>query len=142
MPAGTGAEHATGFDGGGIVDRKEAERFARTWVDAWNRRDAEAVLATYADDLSFTSPTAHDVVGQPTVRGKDALRDYWRAALGRITSLRFTLDRIVWDGDARELGIVYTSDTNGSVKRVMELFRFGEDGLVRSTEVMHGRVPG
>ena len=123
------------------MDRKDAERFARTWVDAWNRRDAEAVLATYADDLSFTSPTAQDVVGQATVRGKDALRDYWNTALGRIASLRFTLDRILWDVDARELGIVYTSDTNGSVKRVMELFRFGDDGLVRSTEVLHGRVP-
>ena len=123
------------------MDRKDAERFARDWVDAWNRRDPEAVLATYADDLSFTSPTAHDVVGQATVRGKDALRAYWRTALGRIPALHFTLDRILWDGHARELGIVYTSDTNGSVKRVMELFRFGDDGLVRSTEVLHGRVP-
>jgi ketosteroid isomerase-like protein len=123
------------------VTRAQAERLAREWIDAWNRRDIEPVLAMYADDLSFTSPTAFEVTGAPTVRGKAALRTYWRAALARIGSLRFSLDRISWDDDGQELGILYTSEIDGQPKKVMELFRFGPDGLAVATEVFHGKLP-
>jgi hypothetical protein len=123
------------------MNRKEAEQLARDWIDAWNRRDVEAVLATYAEALVFTSPTALEVVGHATVEGKAALRSYWRAALDRIGSLRFTLDRTLWDEERQELGIVYTSETNGGAKRVVELFRLGPDGKVVATEVLHGKVP-
>jgi steroid delta-isomerase len=123
------------------MNRADAERLARDWIDAWNRLDIEPVLAMYADDLSFTSPTALEVTGAPTVRGKEALRTYWRAALARIGSLRFSLDRISWDQDAQELGIIYTSEIDGRAKKVMELFRFGPDGRARLTEVFHGLLP-
>jgi ketosteroid isomerase-like protein len=123
------------------MNRADAERLAREWIDAWNRLDIEPVLAMYADALSFTSPTAAEVTGTPTVRGKDALRTYWRAALARIGSLKFVFDRITWDHDAQELGIIYTSEIDGRAKKVMELFRFGADGRAVATEVFHGKLP-
>lgn len=125
-----------------MTKKKDAERFARSWIDAWNRRDIESVLAMYADDLSFTSPTALEVIGRSTVSGKSALRDYWQKALVRLGDLQFTFDRIIWDEDARELGIVYTRHVGGSSKRVVETFRFGANDLVVATEVLHGHVPG
>ena len=123
------------------MKRTDAQRFASSWVDAWNRRDIECVLAMYADALSFTSPTALEVIGRPSLRGKSALRDYWQKALARIDDLQFTLDRIIWDEDARELGIVYTRHVGGNSKRVIETFLFGADELVVATEVLHGNVP-
>jgi len=95
----------------------------------------------YANDLSFTSPTALETIGHPTVLGKSALRDYWQKALARIRELQFDLDRILWDGETRELGIVYTRHANGSSKRVVETFRFDANDLVVTTEVLHGPVP-
>ena len=92
----------------------------------------------FADDVTFTSPTALAVTGAATVRGKAGLRDYWNAALGRIHSLRFTLDRVVWDPAARELAILYVSNVNGQSKRVSENLTFGPNGLVISAEVFHG----
>lgn len=61
--------------------------FADEWISAWNARDVEAVLAHYADDVVFTSPTALRVVPASggIVRDKDALRSYWRPALQGIT---------------------------------------------------------
>src|SRR5205085_11775812 len=50
-----------------------AELFARAWVDAWNRRDVEAVLAHFADDAVFISPKAERVVGNPRAARKAAL---------------------------------------------------------------------
>ena len=123
------------------MQRSHAVQFAKSWIDAWNRRDIEQVLAMYADDLSFTSPTALETMGHATVVGKSALRDYWQKALARIDELRFDLDRILWDGEARELGLVYTRHVSGSSKRVIETFRFDATGLVVRTEVLHGNVP-
>src|SRR5690606_6992769 len=122
------------------MQRDRAVIFAESWIDAWNRRDIEQVLAMYADDLSFTSPTALGTIGNPTVVGKTALRDYWRKALARISDLRFILDRIIWDAETCELGIVYTHHVHGSSKRVIETFRFDANDLVVRTEVLHGIV--
>jgi ketosteroid isomerase-like protein len=116
----------------------EARGFAADWADAWNRRDIERVLAWFYEDVEFTSPTALAVMGIPTVRGKGALRDYWTKALARLTSLRFTIDRVVWDPDRREVAILYTSEIDGKAKRVSENLRFNATGQVVAAEVFHG----
>jgi hypothetical protein len=108
------------------------------WAEAWNRRDVEAVLAHFHDDVLFTRPTALAVVGSASVHGKQALRDYWNTAMGRITSLRFTVDRALWDPRRRELAIIYSADIEGKSRRVSENLTFDESGLVTSAEVFHG----
>ena len=120
------------------MTREEARGFAEAWAAAWNARDVERVLSHFAADVSFTSPTALAVAGTGTVLGKEALRNYWTAALSRIQSLRFTLDRIVWDPATRELAIVYESEVNGRRRRVSENLIFGADGLVARADVFHG----
>ena len=119
------------------MTRAEAQAFAEDWAAAWNERAVERILSRFDDDVSFTSPTALAVVGVATVRGKQALRDYWNTALARIGSLRFAVDRISWDPDSRELAIIYVSDT-GKRKRVSENLVFGANGLVIRAEVFHG----
>ena len=116
----------------------DARAFAAQWADAWNSRNLERVLAHFHDEVVFTSPTALAVVGTPTVRGKGALREYWTKALAHIASLHFTVDRVVWDPDSRELAIIYTSETDGKVKRVSENLRFNTAGQAVSAEVFHG----
>ena len=66
-----------------ISTHSDAEKFADEWTDAWNRRDTEAVLAHFQDDIIFASPTALAVTGSPVVYGKEALRAYWTEALAR-----------------------------------------------------------
>jgi catechol 2,3-dioxygenase-like lactoylglutathione lyase family enzyme len=68
-------------------------RFAEAWVDAWNRHDLDRILAHYAEDVELSSPFIAEVTGDPrrVVRGKPALRAYWRAALDRFPDLHFTL---------------------------------------------------
>src|SRR5438270_576444 len=123
---------------GRVMTREEAVTFAHEWAADWNARDVERVLAHFDEDVAFTSPTAVAVVGVKTVRGKSALRAYWASALERIQTLRFTVDRVLWDERARELAIIYTSETNGQSKRVSENLTFGANGLVARAEVFHG----
>ncbi|HSP15212.1 MAG TPA: nuclear transport factor 2 family protein [Thermoanaerobaculia bacterium] len=120
------------------IEREDIETFAAQWTQSWNKRDIEQVLAHFHDDVEFTSPTAQAVVGTATVRGKQSLRDYWIKALARLQSLRFTVDRIMWDAARRELAIIYTSETDGKTKRVSENLTFDDAGKVVSAEVFHG----
>jgi hypothetical protein len=73
-----------------LVDLKA---YVDEWIDAWNTRDLERVLAHFADDVVFSSPRAAMMVdgSDGVVRGKDALRAYWRASLDRSPDLRFDL---------------------------------------------------
>jgi ketosteroid isomerase-like protein len=116
----------------------EARAFAAEWANAWNDRDIEQVLARFHEEVEFTSPTALSVMGVPTVRGKESLREYWTKALARISSLRFSVDRVVWDPDHRELAIIYTSETDGKARRVSENLRLDAEGKVVAAEVFHG----
>lgn len=70
--------------------------FARRWTAAWNAHDVEAVLRLFHDDVVFTSPLAARVVPDSggVIRGKDALRDYWTAALAERPGLQFELTGI------------------------------------------------
>jgi|SRR5690349_3916175 hypothetical protein len=123
------------------MQRSDAVQFAQSWIDAWNRRDIEDVLGWYVEDLIFTSPTALEVTGHPTVVGKVALRAYWQKALTQITDLHFTLDRVLWDASTHELGVVYTRVVNGVTKRAVETFFFNSSGGVTTTDVFVGPLP-
>jgi hypothetical protein len=116
----------------------DAEAFAAQWAGWWNAGEVEKVLAHFIEGTVFTSPTAVDIVGAATVRGKDALRAYWMAALKRIGTVHFTVDRVLWDAARRELAIIYTAKMAGKSRRVSENLRFGEDGKVVAAEVFHG----
>ena len=120
------------------MTRSEAVQFAEQWAAAWNARDVELVLRMFSEDTTFVSPTALAVVGAATVRGKAALRAYWNSAMERIGSLRFTLDRVLWDETARELAIIYVAEIDGRYRRVSENLTLDLDGLVTSAEIFHG----
>ena len=120
------------------MTRADVDAYVSAWIDAWNRRDIEAVVEHFDDDVTFTSPVAATVTGNATVRGKDAIRAYWQAALARTTKLVFTLDRAIWDPERRELAILYERDADGKRSRVCEMLAFDAAGRVVRVEVMHG----
>lgn len=113
----------------------EPTRFAAQWISQWNARDAEAVLAQYADDVVFTSPRALMVVPESggTVRGKDSLRRYWTLALEGNPDLHFELLGVYAGIDS--IVIQYRNQFGGLVSEVL-IFR---DGLVVEGHATHLR---
>jgi hypothetical protein len=120
------------------MTHEEALVFAAEWTAAWNDLAIERVLAHFDENVSFTSPTALAVVGVGTVLGKQALREYWNKAIAQVGSLRFVVDRILWDPGTRELAIIYISEIDTRRRRVSENLIFGPNGLVVRAEVFHG----
>ena len=78
------------------MNRMNAIEFAREWEAAWNRRDVEAVLKHFHEDVVFTSPVAKQIgfAEDGVVKGKDALRRYWTMGLEKTTGLHFQLTAV------------------------------------------------
>ena len=94
--------------------------FAEDWAAAWNRRDVEAVLAHFHDDVVFTSPIAAGVVpgSGGVVSGKAALREYWCAALAAVSDLHFDIVGVY--AGVSTLVINYRNQKGGLVSEVLE----------------------
>ncbi len=123
------------------MNRQEAIRYAEEWTENWNKRDLEAVLAHFHDEVVFASPKALLVVGVPTVRGKAALRQYWTTSLRAAQSIRFSLRRVLWDPETLELSIVYDREMNERKERASEVLQFDRSGKVIRGEVFYGVTP-
>jgi len=104
----------------------DAATYARDWAAAWNAGDIEAVLAHFHDDAVFTSPLAARVVPESggVIRGKEALRRYWNAAINRTPPPEFHVTSVCAGVDS--LVILFRNEQG--VDRA-EVLRF-KDGLV------------
>jgi hypothetical protein len=109
-----------------VLTREEAERFAEEWYAAWNARDVERVLSHWADDAVFTSPLAARLVPESdgTVRGKDALREYWRRGLEAHPDLHFEPRALLVGHES-----IVLSYTNHRGQECAEVLLLGADGL-------------
>jgi hypothetical protein len=76
-----------------VIDQERADRFAAEWIAAWNAHDLDAIVAHYADDVTFASPFVAALTGEESgvIRGRAALRDYFRRGLEAYPDLRFDL---------------------------------------------------
>lgn len=93
---------------------------AVAWVDAWNRRDLEAILAHYADDVTVCSPRVVERLGAPDgwLRGKAALREYFAQGLSN-AALRFDLVDVAIGVGA--MTVVYRRENGALVTDCAEL---------------------
>jgi 2-hydroxychromene-2-carboxylate isomerase/ketosteroid isomerase-like protein len=93
---------------------------AEAWIDAWNRRDLEAILAHYADDVAVCSPRVVERLGAADgwLRGKAALRDYFAQGL-RNPALRFELVDVAIGVGA--MTVVYRRESGALVTDCAEL---------------------
>jgi hypothetical protein len=62
-------------------------------VQAWNSHDLDEIVSHYAADVVLVSPVAMKILNDPSgmVRGKGALRAYFRRALEAFPNLEFEL---------------------------------------------------
>ena len=110
----------------------DAKTFARAWEDGWNSHDLATILSHYRDDILFRSKKAIPLVGTGEIQGKQALREYWVAALERQPELRFTVQD-VFEGHQM---LVITYLNNRGVLAAETLY-FDDDGLVWQAAACH-----
>ena len=69
---------------------------AHLWFEAFNAHDLEALVSLYADDAEHFSPKLKQLHPETKgkIRGKDALRDWWRDAFVRMPTLNYKMTRL------------------------------------------------
>ena len=114
-----------------MIDERTALAFASEWVAAFNSGKLDRILSHYAQEVTLISPLhAEFSGGSDTVRGIDALRDYFAAALARFPRLHFTLLEV--GTGSRGLCIRYRTSIGDRI--ALETFRLDQDR--RAIEVL------
>jgi hypothetical protein len=93
---------------------------ARNWCDAWNRRDLDAIMDHYADDVEFSSPT---VVKRWTIadgwpRGKGKVRENFAIGVAA-PDLHFELMDVLLG--VNSVGVVYRRKNGALVTDLFEV---------------------
>ncbi len=114
-----------------MIDAEQAFRIAEAWIDAWNGRDINAIMAHYADDVEFHSPLIVKRMSIPDgkIVGKDLLRTYFARGLEVTPDLKFQLERVLTGVDS--ITIYYRRESGLSVAEVVQLDEAGKAINVR-----------
>lgn len=109
--------------------------FAEDWIASWNAHDLDRILSHYTEDFEMSSPYIVQFTGEAsgTLKGKDKIGAYWRAALQRLPDLRF--EHIATCAGIGSVAIHYKG---AGGRLVIEVFQFGSSGLVEKAAAHYG----
>ena len=114
-----------------MLTEDKARNLASHWIEAWNSHDLDEIMSHYGEDVVLTSPVAARILNDPsgTVKGRDALRAYFKRGLEAYPSLKFDLIDMMWglssvvlyyaNQRGTKTGEFMEIDSNGKVIRVV-----------------------
>jgi len=81
-----------------MLSEDDARMFASHWIQAWNSHDLNKIMSHYGNDVVLISPVAAKILNDPsgTVKGKEALRAYFKKGLEVYPELNFELIDLMW----------------------------------------------
>lgn len=105
----------------------DAQKFAKDWIAAWNSHDLDVILEHYTDTIEITTPMIKLAAGieSGSLKGKEAVRNYWEKALERIPDLHFELVEVTQGVDS--VALYYKSVMD---KMAVEVMFLNENGKV------------
>lgn len=104
-----------------MLTEEEARNLAAHWVDAWNSHDLDSIMSHYAEAVVLVSPVASRVLNDPsgTVKGKRALRAYFKKGLEAYPNLKFVLLDLMLG--LSSVVFYYVNQNGGKTGEFMEL---------------------
>ncbi len=109
-----------------MLTETEVHKFANHWVEAWNSHDLEEIMSHYASDVVLVSPVAAKILNDPSgvVRGKDALRTYFKRGLEAYPDLKFELVDVMWG--LSSVVLYYVNQKSTKTGKFMEIDASGK----------------
>jgi len=109
-----------------MITKENATELANHWISAWNAHDLDKILSHYEDNVVLTSPVAAKILDDPTgtVRGKDALRSYFKKGLEVYPDLNFRLTELVWG--LNSIVLCYVNQKGTKAAEFMEIGPMGK----------------
>lgn len=111
---------------------------AKAWLEAFNGRDLDRLVALYAEEAVHTSPKlrVRDPASNGEIRGRSALRVWWADAMTRLPNLVYEL-RHLTASDTRVF-MEYLRKVPGEPPLEVAEVLVVRDGLIVSSHVYHG----
>lgn len=103
----------------------------RTYIDGFANGDADLIVALFAEDAVVEDP-----VGTPELRGKEAIGEFYRNAVG--SGAKLTLDAPIRGSHGNRAAMAFTVDVPGMRIHAIDVMTFNEDGLVTRMEALWG----
>ncbi len=114
------------------------KQIAVKWFEAFNEHDLEKLLALYDDNAQHYSPKLKIRIPETLglIKGKQALREWWKDAFDRLPSLQYEVIKLTADDE--QVFMEYTRRVNGeddlSVGEVLQI----NNELIVFSRVYHG----
>jgi len=109
-----------------MMDQQAAHAFTKEWISAWNSHDLDRILSHYTDDFIMESPIALKRLPETAgvVKGKEAVRAYWKMGLELNPTLHFKLHEVLVG--VNSITMYYVNTTTG--KNTAEVLLLNEEG--------------
>ncbi|MDQ0782738.1 nuclear transport factor 2 family protein [Chryseobacterium sp. W4I1] len=103
------------------------QKFAEEWILTWNSHDLEDILSHYAEDIEVITPMISLATEgkESTLKGKTAVREYWKKALEKFPDLHFEL--IKSTAGVNSVALFYKSIMD---KHAVEVMFFDDEGKI------------
>lgn len=114
------------------------KQIALKWFEAFNEHDLEKLLSLYDDNAQHYSPKLKIRLPetQGLIKGKQALREWWKDAFDRLPSLQYEVIKLTADDEQVFMEYIRHVDgeENLSVGEVLQI----DNGFIVFSRVYHG----
>ena len=120
------------------MNAEQNKQVAIKWFEAFNGHDLEKLLSLYDDNAQHYSPKLKIRMPETLglIKGKQALREWWKDAFDRLPSLQYEVIKLTADDE--QVFMEYTRHVDGeeslSVGEVLQI----DSGLIVFSRVYHG----
>lgn len=119
-----------------MATEPQMKKAMQAYLDTYNRDDLEGIVALYAEDA-----TVEDPVGKPVMKGRDAIRAFYKYAMttGARLSLAAPIRGSHGNSAAMAFDVTLTLPPHGKlVIRVIDVMTFNEAGQFSSMRAFWG----
>jgi hypothetical protein len=104
-----------------LLTEDDARNLASHWIRAWNAHDLDEIMSHYGEDVVLVSPVAAKIlnVSSGAVKGKEALRAYFKRGLDAYPNLEFDLIEVMWG--ISSVILYYKNQKGGKTGEFMEI---------------------
>lgn len=120
------------------MSASQNETIATKWFDAFNTHNLEALLSLYDDNAEHYSPKLK--IRKPEtnglVRGKNALRDWWKDAFEHLPTLQYLVTTLTANNE--RVFMEYIRKVSGENDMQVSEVLVIKGGLIVASKVYHG----
>ena len=107
------------------MNKLSTNQFAAKWEKSWNSHDIQKIMEHYASDIVLISPIAGKLLGNPEVKGFEAVKDYFIKGLQAYPDLKFRVLDVLYG--EKSIVLYYVNQNN---VKAGEFMQFGTDGKI------------